>query len=322
MTFHDMPLLDLDNRFLLLFPTFLIALLFISCSVPKQAGNKHIKFTSESPSNYYVGKTPDIRVVNAEGATRRLQDITIQELRNQSRSGGYFVIGNSLSEGIRFDSREGRLVLTGEKISVNENDVLIKFNIIASMKQDTRTIITKKTGLFGTEKKEVPAIMTIMPVAFTVSKGGDILLNERQYDGKAVWTVKENGGGYPADFRRRYEIAIGEAVKKFLADITPKTASHKVRLDYYNKGQKAILDVARKGQVKEAIVEMEKYVEAHPNSASAVYNLAALNDAIGQYEQALKYYDRALSLGGKGYYTETKADCMKRRNEQLEMDSN
>lgn len=307
------------NFYTLLF--FFLALIFSSCTVSKQTGRKHAKFTTESPSSYYLGNQPNVRVVNAEGATRRLQDITIQELRNQSRSGGYFVIENSLDEGIRFDSQGGQLVMTGKEVPVQENDVFIKFNVIASMKQDGRTIITKKTGLLGTEKKRVPAIMTIMPVAFTVSKGHDILLDERQYDGKAVWTVNADGGGYPADFRRRYEIAIGEAVKKFLVDFTPTTTRHKVRFDYTDEGQKAIIDVARNGQVKEAAIELEDYVLAHSNSASAVYNLAVLNDVLGRYDQALNYYDRALSLGGKNYYTKAKASCMKRRSEQLEMNS-
>ena len=50
------------------------------------------------------------------------------------------------------------------------------------MKQDGRTTITRQTGMLGTETEEVPAVVTVMPVTFTVAKGEEVLLSERQYD--------------------------------------------------------------------------------------------------------------------------------------------
>jgi hypothetical protein len=250
-----------------------------------------------------------------------MQDIAIQELRNQSRSGGHFTVENAISEGIRFDTRQGRVVMTGKDVPANANDVFIKFNVIASMKQDGRTTVTRSAGILGTQKETVPVMMTVMPVAFTVTRGDEVLLNERQYNGKAVWALNERGGGYPTDYRQRLEAAIGQAVKEFLVDITPKTVSRDVQLDYSDEKQKPILDAARDGQVKEAATQLADYVQDNPNSSSAVYNLAVLTDALGQYERALTYYDKALSLGGKDYYTEAKSSCMKRINEQREMKS-
>ncbi|MDZ7694229.1 MAG: peptidoglycan-binding protein [Balneolaceae bacterium] len=277
---------------------------------------KYTSIHSEQPPNYYLGESPNIKVVQAEGATRRMQDITIQELRNQSRSRGHFTIENSLSEGIRFDSRDGKLVMTGKETEVNEEDVFIKFNVIASMKQDKRTTVTRPAGTLGLQEKQVPAMVTIMPVAFTLTRGDEVLLNERQYNGQRVWTIDENGGGYPSDYRRRFEAAIGQAVDKFLTEITPKTVSQDVRLDYSDEKQKPMLDAARDGQVKQAATQLEEYVQNNPNSASAVYNLAVLTDALGDYNQAIDYYDKALSLGGKDYYTDAKSSCMRRMNEQ------
>lgn len=261
-----------------------------------------------------------MRVVNAEGATRRMQDMAIQALRNQSRSDGHFTIKNSINEGIRFDTRRGRMVMTGKEMSVSEEDVFIKFNVVASMKRDGRTTITRNTGVLGTETEEVPAMVTVMPVAFTVTKGEEVLINEQQYNGKAVWTINQSGGGYPS-YQRRFETAVKKAVDKFLKDITPRTVSRRIRLDYSDEKQKPILDVARDGQVKQAAVQMEEYVQEHPNSSSAYYNLAVLTDARGQYEQAIEYYNKALSLRGKDYYTEVKASCQERLQEQRQLES-
>lgn len=144
-------------------------------------------------------------------------------------------------------------------------------------------------------------------------------MNERQYDGRAVWTIDQDGGGYPDDYRRRYEAAVKKAVENFLQDITPRTVTRRIRLDYSDENQEPILEAARNGQVKQAATQMEDYVQEHPNSSSAYYNLAVLTDALGQYEQAIEYYNEALSLGGKDYYTEVKASCMERLQEQQEM---
>lgn len=282
---------------------------------------KYTTIQSEQPPNYYLGESPEVYVVEASGGTRTLQDVAVEELRNQSRSSGYFTIESRLDEGVRFDMRDGRMVMTGASMPVKESTVFVKVNVIASMKQDGRTVITRKKGLFGTEEEQVPAVVTVMPVAFTVTRGQDVLLSERQYDGRAVWTLEEGSGGYPNDRYRRFEIAIGQAVKQFLDDVTPRYVSRKVRLDYKSASeeQKPILDAARNGQVKSAAVQLEEYVAQHPNSASAAYNLAVLTDALGNYEQALTHYDRALSLGGKDYYTEAKSQCMRRMREQREL---
>ena len=303
------------RSYLLVFSILFTALLSSGCSLPK-----YTTIHSEQPPNYYLGESPEVSVVNAEGATRRMQDIAIQALRNQSRSNGHFTIENRLNEGIRFDGRQGQVVMTGKETPVSSDDVFIKFNVIASMKRDGRTTITRRTGILGTEKKQVPAMVTVMPVAFTVTRGEKVLLSERQYDGKAVWIIDQNGGGYPPH-QQRFEAAVKKAVEKFLKDVTPRTVSRRVRLDYSDKNQEPILDAARNGQVKQAATQMEDYVQKHPNSASAYYNLAVLTDALGQYEQALEYYDKALSLGGKDYYTEVKASCMERLSEQRALES-
>jgi len=277
---------------------------------------KYTQIQSEYPPNYYLGNDPNVSVVETEGATRREQDLTIQELTNQSRAKGYFTIENKISEGIRFDTQQGEMVMTGADVPVEPNDVFIKVNLIASMKQDGRTTVTRKTGILGTQEETVPAMMTILPVAFTVTRGDEVLLNERQYDGKAVWAI----GDYPADYRERLEIASANAVEQFIEDITPRMISRRVQLDYSDENQEPILDQARNGQVREAAIQIKEYVEENPNSSSAIYNLAVLTDASGEYEEALKYYDEALSLGGKDYYTESKTNCMKRLNEAQEME--
>ena len=313
--FHNRPHVMRHTTSFLPLAVFFTALLGSACSLPK-----YTTVSSEQPPDYYLGESPEVSVVNAEGATRRMQDIAIQELRTQSRSNGHFTIENRLDEGIRFDVRQRKMVMTGKDVSVSSDDVFVKFNVVASMKQDGRTTITRQTGVLGTETEEVPAVVTVMPVTFTVAKGEEVLLSERQYDGRAVWPIEQGGGDYPPR-QQRYEAAIGKAVESFLEDITPRTVSRRVRLDYSDENQEPILDVARNGQVKQAATQMEEYAQEHPNSSSAYYNLAVLTDAMGQYEQAIEYYDKALSLGGKDYYTEVKASCQERLQEQRELET-
>jgi len=305
-----------DPCWLSLFSLISVALVWSGCGISLKLP-KHATVQSEQPPAYYLGRSPRVYVVEAQGATRTLQDVAIEELRSQSRSNGHFTVENRLDEGIRFDVRQGQMVMTGTDVPVRENDVFIKLNIIASMEQDSRTTITQKKGLLNTEEEQVPAHVTIMPVAFTVTRGTDVLLNERQYDGRAVWPLGENGDGYPTDRYRRYEVAIGQAVKEFLSNVTPRYVSREARLDYHtDEKQQPILDAALNGQVKEAAMELNAYVEEHPNSASAVYNLAVLTDVLRDYKQAIEHYNRAISLGGKDYYTEVKTEAMRRLSEQ------
>jgi hypothetical protein len=190
-------------------------LLWSGCSLPK-----YTTVNSEQPPDYYLGESPEVSVVNAEGATRRMQDIAIQELRTQSRSNGHFTIENRLDEGVRFDVRQRKMVMTGKDVSVSSDDVFVKFNVVASMKQDGRTTITRQTGVLGTETEEVPAVVTVMPVTFTVAKGEEVLLSERQYDGRAVWPIGQGGGDYPPR-QQRFEAAIGKAVDRFSKTLPP-----------------------------------------------------------------------------------------------------
>ena len=108
------------------------------------------------------------------------------------------------------------------------------------------------------------------------------------------------------------ELAAARAVQRFLADVTPRERTVRVRLDDDDPGQAKILETAEGGAIAQAAGDARRYLQAHPSNASAAYNLAVLLDAMGRYQEALDTYDRALSLGGKDYYLHARADCARR----------
>lgn len=90
---------------------------------------------------------------------------------------------------------------------------------------------------------------TVIPIKFTVIKGHKVLINDKLYTKKAIWDNLYLS--HPEDFRKRFKASISKAIKEFLADITPHTKEHRIRIDYSAKSQRAILDLARNGKIME-----------------------------------------------------------------------
>ncbi len=101
------------------------------------------------------------------------------------------------------------------------------------------------------------------------------------------------------------------AVAALLEELTPSFVQQVIRLDDEDPAQKPIIDTARSGDVKQAIVD-ERAVMANAPSASGAFNLAALLDSQGDYAEALKLYDDALKREPKDLYAEARAACARR----------
>jgi tetratricopeptide (TPR) repeat protein len=69
---------------------------------------------------------------------------------------------------------------------------------------------------------------------------------------------------------------------------------------------------AEAGNIARAADDARRYLDQHPDNAGAAYNLAVFLEAMGEYEEALAMYDRALSLGNKSFYVKARAGCARR----------
>lgn len=118
------------NRGGILFIIAIVSFVLSNCS------RYYLTFRTTKPPVYYLGKSPKVRVVNANGATDSLQEIVIRELKIQSKKNGYFTIDNAVRQGIRFDIRQGHAIMTGIEIDVSPKNIFIKFRIVDEKKID------------------------------------------------------------------------------------------------------------------------------------------------------------------------------------------
>lgn len=285
--------------------------LLLGCAMPKYVSVNELR-----PAPYHIGTSPQVALVEVEGGRRDMQDVVAQALVRHSREDGFFVVQDRRSAGIRFDSQGGRMVMQGAPVSVGSDDVFIKALVLDQYAEDQRGTVrqdpTLLEALRGEGGREIEVVQTTVPVAFTVGTAEGVLFEQKEYEGAARWKL----GEHPSDRRARSEYAAAEAVRAFLADITPRYINNRVRLDDSDKGQEQILAAASRGSVREAADLMRRYAERNSNSASAWYNLAAMTDALGSYGEAIALYDRAISLGGQPWYVDSKTEAMRRLNEQ------
>jgi tetratricopeptide (TPR) repeat protein len=127
---------------------------------------------------------------------------------------------------------------------------------------------------------------------------GEPLLRERRFEGRCADV------GLTA--RARIDAAMAKAIEALLASITPVEITRRVSLDDADRNQRFILDVALDGNIARAREEMKSYIDKHPANARAIYNLAVLTEAMGQVQEALVLYDRALAMQEEPLYRRTR----------------
>lgn len=289
--------------------TSFLASLIISCAglIPVT-----VAVHSVEPAKIHIGKSPNVGLVKVSGSRRNLQDVLAESLVNQSRRKGFYVISNRIGEGIRFDIQDDRPVLTGKTIELGDNDHLLSAIIVeTNVYTDTKQVKKRIKGADGkttTVKVDVPYSIAEAIVGYSLVSNDRVYMFEREYAGKHE--VKKSKAPSRDEM---LEAAVTNSAKNFLKEVTASNITSKVKIDNSDKNQKAITQVIKKGNIEEARIMLEKYVESHPNSAPGYYNLAVLTEATGKYEEAEVIYDKAISLGGKDYYVTSKAGCMERR---------
>jgi tetratricopeptide (TPR) repeat protein len=112
-----------------------------------------------------------------------------------------------------------------------------------------------------------------------------------------------------AELGQAVRAAIENAAAAMLEAITPRRVTRRLQLDDSDGSQDPILKAATEGRIARAHEDLRRYLERHPENAAAAYNLALLTEALGRYEDAIQYYDRALELDDEPLYRRARRAC-------------
>ncbi|MFY0570706.1 tetratricopeptide repeat protein [Archangium lansingense] len=267
-----------------------------------------LKVNVLQPARVNLGASKRLTVVQTEGR-KGARDFMIDELTRQARGAGYFQVTDRSDEGIvvKVAGRSVQILNTGSGPAQGQDEVGIRIDV-NDWDAEKKTEVIKGTDSKGNaterEEKFYEAKTVVSVTAFNAA--GKAMLAEEEYE--MVGRGEDKDG------------AIGNAaralVARILYDITPKYVTKAIRMDGDDKAQKPIIEVAEKGNVPQAITEMESYVQTNPQNSAALYNLAVLLDASGKYQEALDLYTKAISLSAKDYYVDMKAECAKRLADQ------
>lgn len=263
------------------------------------------------PARVNLGAATRLTVVQTEGR-RSAREQVVQELMQQARSSGYFQVTDRSEEGITVKVAGQTVQAAGGSGTAQAPDEIgLRIDVLEwSADRETRTkdIKDKKGNVTG-QREVVTYIGKVLLGVTAFNDQGKAYLAEKEYEAKLEGD-DENGS-----IRAAARLAVGH----LLADITPRYVPRFLRMDGDDKAQEPMIKTAEKGNVAKAVEEMRSYVASNPQNASALYNLAVLLDASGQYQEALDFYNKAITLSGKDYYVEMKGDCAKRLADQQAM---
>lgn len=283
----------------------LLAALFASGCAPT------LKIISYEPSQVPVGPAKRIILTDGEGR-RSAREFIISDFARVARDRGYFRVEDRSTQGLKI-SISGTTASVDPPIADAEpTDIFVQMDVLdwqAGMSQEVRDIKDKKGNVV--DKETITVATGNVTLAVTVSTpDGRILLNQKDYNrahSKSMASAVMSGNT---------EVVLQEAsamiLDQVLADLTPRQVAASVRLDDSDESLKPYLETALKGSLEQAASDLKRHIDGGASSAAAWYNYAVFLDGLGRYEEALAAYDKAISLGGKDFYNESRAGCARR----------
>jgi len=230
-----------------------------------------------------------------------------RQVARQARATGYFTVQDRTREGHTVQVVGQRVDLDGGRRKMPRGQAGLRVAVLEWRSHREAQAVTREAddGDRYTEVVPFRHASVVLEVSL-FDETGRALVAQQEFEGFAEGEVSRLSRDIVL------ERAAREAVARFLEDVTPRWVKREVPLDTEDPGQAAIIEAANAGSISSAASAATRYVQQSPNNASAAYNLAVLLDALGDYEQALTLYDRALRLGGKEFYAEPRASCARR----------
>ncbi len=243
--------------------------------------------------------------------------LVVSEVARQAGNAGWYVVVDRTGERMHLQPQGGdRVAVVGGKAGQQEGEILLQvavthWGVNAEVVRDYVEKEFEKDGVKHVKKVARTRRKMAGEVALQVTAAevdGRAPLLDAEFFGSAV--VYDSND--PPDTIAA--AAAQDAIARLLATITPRRVRMTIELDDDDDRQERILELAEEGHVEVALGKMEAFAAAHPKSASAMHNLAALLDASGRYAEALPWYDRALaSPDFKDYYARNRAGCLRRQ---------
>ena len=255
------------------------------------------------PGSVGVGAAKSLVILQGEGR-RSGREAVFQLLTEKARQASYFTVTDRSEEGVKVTIAGRKVKVDGDQKGLQAGELYLRIDILGwDASKDSKTTSDSK----GKEKTTVTINGKVLLGVTLFNVDGMTLLAEKEYVGKA--SDKDENASEEAVTKA----AAADAVDRLLGDITPKPVKRNVRLDDDEKELQPAIDTAKAGNLAKAAEDCKAYLEAHPKSSAAAYNLAVLTDAMGKYDEALELYDKALSIGKKDFYSEGRAACAKRK---------
>jgi len=275
----------------------------------------YISITAWEPGKLNIGGGKHVVIAGVEGRPSAREEVVIA-VADHLRAGGYFTIEDQSESGADVKvSGRNVTVAGGPALKPDQLGLWFKVHDWDSERQDIReeesyqekvgtTYITKTRWIDRTvyEGKAV--------LEFAVwGAGGRTVAAGREFEGRA--RLDERAGKDEA------RIAAGRnAVAQFVAELSPRKVTRYCLVDKSDPEQASMIQLMAQGQVEEASRLLDEYARRDKSNAPAAYNLAVCADAMGDYDTALQWYDRAISLSGGSvaWYATTREDCKRRRD--------
>ncbi len=270
-----------------------------------------LQFSGWVPGNVSVGNSNRLVITDAEGR-RSAREYTTIKLGKQAGNDGYFQTADR-SESVKMEITGREVSIVGDEEGIGDTDLYVRMDVLDwEADRDTKEeSYTDKEGNKRTRSVKIITGNALLQVTLS-DENNRAILAEKEYEGNSVHTGD-------TDKNTAIESAADNAIAMLLGDITPRTVRYSVKLDGSDKGIKDYIKGARKGAIKQSLDDIKGYVASNPNSAAAQYALAVMYDATGDYATALAEYDKAIALGGKPWYGDTRSSCAKRKTNAAEL---
>jgi len=295
----------LKNKYTNILSTFSL-LLILNCQTS-------INVKMKKPGAIEFKEDHVISIAKIKGSTTIIRAALIREMKIKARENNLFSFLDESSMGIHFPkknsiekekSSDEDIEKTSEIVELKEGTTYLELNIKDILIE--RSKAKQEYWENGLRKEKDIATRTgYFEMDVTAFSKDKVLFKNKMIIGKSQ---------LPRDSEKKLvELqATEDAVKSFIAFLSPEWSDVKLQLDTSDSRQKPIIELIKLKQLKNAKNLLISYIASNPNIASGYFNLGVTYDALAQYEKALDYYLKALKLKNNDMYTKQFKQCQTR----------